>query len=620
MSDDTSTSADPAPPPASRWTWGLLRQFTPFFAPYRLQIAIALAFLLLAAAAALSFPVALRFLIDGGLSAAAQTASSSASSTAPNLPTKSASSIGWYFLMLFAVAVCMALFSAARYYMVTWVGERVTADIRNAVYDHVIRLSPAFFERTPSGEVLSRITTDTTLIQSVVGSSLSLFLRNSIMGLGALVALIYTNPWLMLQIIVGIVVILAPIFLLGKRIRKLSRASQDRIADSSAIASEVMHAIPLVQSYNAQSYESERFAQSTEHAFATAIRRTQVRAALIAFMIGATAAGLLWGLYQGVLGVMEGSISAGELGQTVFFVMMLASSVAVLGEVYGELLRAAGASERLLELLHTKSDIPDAPAQLHTANTSNKADATNAHNLVFDGVHFAYPSRPDTAALTDFSLHIPAGHTVAIVGSSGAGKSTLMQLLLRFYDPQRGRIAINGNDIRRYSLHDLRDQLGLVAQEAVLFSGTIADNIRYGNTTAPDDAVEHAAQQAHAWEFITELPQGIHTHIGEKGVRLSGGQRQRIAIARALLKNPPILLLDEATSALDAHNEQAVQRALDTAMQGRTTLVIAHRLATIQKADRIIVLERGRIVESGSHQELLEAQGTYAHMVALQQL
>lgn len=602
---------------STRWTRKTLRQFLPFFRPYKWQVLLALVFLLLAATAALGFPVALRLLIDGSLQPAA-------ADSATSLSVTDNERIITYFLLLFAVAVCMAIFSAARYYMVTWLGERVTADIRRAVYDHVIRLSPAFFERTASGEVLSRLTTDTTVIQSVVGSSLSMFLRNSVMGCGALLALIYTNPWLMLQILVGIACILLPIFWLGRRIRRLSRDSQDRIADSSAIAAEVMNAIPLVQSSNAQSFESQRFGTATEHAFATAIRRTRVRAMLIVFIISATAAGLLWGLYQGVISVINGNMTAGELGQTVFFVLILASAAAVLGEVYGELLRAAGASERLVELLNTASPIQDnaedaAQAEKQAA-TRHPAHAPSPVTVSLHDICFHYPSRPDQAALQHFDLQVQAGETVALVGVSGAGKSTIMQLLLRFYDPQQGCIRIDGQDIRTLSLHQLREHMALVAQEPILFSGTIADNIRYARQNASDAQVQAAAQQAHAWEFIQQLPEGMHTHTGERGIRLSGGQRQRIAIARALLKNPPLLLLDEATSALDAASEQAVQQALEAAMQQRTTLVIAHRLSTIRRADRIIVLERGRIIETGKHEQLLQAQGQYARLAKLQHL
>lgn len=638
---DTAEAGEPAS--GTRWTRRTLRRFLPFFRPYRWQVVLAAVFLLLAAAAALSFPVALRLLIDGSLQPAA--AGKAIAGNAAGERGGSAHVTG-YFLLLFGAAACMAAFSAARYYMVTWLGERVTADIRRAVYDHVIRLSPAFFERTASGEVLSRLTTDTTVIQSVVGSSLSMFLRNSIMGSGALIALIYTNPWLMLQILAGMAAILLPVFWLGRRIRRLSRASQDRIADSSAIAAEVMNAIALVQSCNAQAFESHRFGMATENAFATAIRRTRVRALLIAFIISATAAGLLWGLYQGVISVLSGSMTAGELGQTVFFVLILASAAAVLGEVYGELLRAAGASERLVELLDTASPIqehgecateteaeseepvtpPAAPvAATATATAATVSDRDNSPPLPpaavsLHNICFHYPSRPDQAALHDFSLHVQAGETVALVGASGAGKSTIMQLLLRFYDPQQGSIQLNGQDIRTLSLQRLREHMALVAQEPVLFSGTIADNIRYGRQSASDAQIEAAARQAHAWDFIGQLPDGMQTHTGERGVRLSGGQRQRIAIARALVKNPPLLLLDEATSALDAASEQAVQQALEAAMQQRTTLVIAHRLSTIRKADRIIVLEHGRIIETGSHEQLLQSRGSYARLASLQHL
>jgi ATP-binding cassette subfamily B protein len=581
----------PSPSASPQSLSGLL----PFVKPYKGRIALAGLFLLLAAGTTLAFPWALRLLIDQGLSG-------------PDSGARLAGQFG----QLFLVAAALAVFSSLRFYTVTWLGERITADVRNAVYGHVLQQSPAFFETTQTGEVLSRLSNDTTLVQTVVGSSLSMGLRNLVMGIGALLMLVYSHPMLMLQVIALLVLVVWPSMTLGRRVRKLSRASQDRVADASAMAAEVLNAIPVVQSYTAETREAQRFTTSTQQAVSTSLRRARARSALVGFIILASSAALLWGLYQGTLAVRDGTMSAGELGQTVVYVILLASAFAVLGEVYGDLLRAAGATERLMELLNTRSDIRS-PAAPRVAPWPLQGSSVEMHNL-----NFHYPSRPQTLALSGLSGHIHPGQTVAVVGPSGAGKTTLFGLLLRFHDPQAGQIVLDGVNINEMTLHDLRARIGIVPQEPVIFSGTAMENIRYGRPDASDDEVLAAAKAAFADEFIVDLPQGYDTFLGERGVRLSGGQRQRIAIARAMLKNPPLLLLDEATSALDAHSERMVQAALETAMQGRTTLVIAHRLATVQQADVIWVLEHGHMVEQGNHAELIAKGGLYASLAALQ--
>ncbi len=575
----------------------------PFLRPYKGRIALAGFFLVMAAVSTLVFPLALRSLIDGGL----VNADTSAAGKGEQLM-----ALRTHFFELFAVAAALGLFSAGRFYMVSWLGERVTADLRNAVYGHVLKQSPQFFETTQTGEVLSRLTGDTTLVQTVVGSSLSMGLRNLVMGVGAIGMLVYTNPYLMLQIGGALVLIVAPTVIFGRRVRKLSRASQDRVADSSAIAAEVLNAIPIVQSYAAEGREAERFNNSSTNAFNVAIRRSRARTVLVAFIIIATSAALLWGLYQGTQAVMSGAITAGHLGQTVVYVIILASASAVLGETYGDLLRAAGATERLMELLETNSPIAS-PAHPTPAPVIRSGSAVE-----FESINFNYPSRPLINALSDFSMRVAPGETVAIVGPSGAGKSTVFQLLLRFYDPQSGLITLDGVVTKDMSLNDLRQRIGIVPQDAVIFSTSALENIRYGKPGATDDEVKAASKAAFADEFISALPEGYDTFLGERGVRLSGGQRQRIAIARAMLKNSPLLLLDEATSALDAESERMVQAALESAMKDRTTLVVAHRLATVQQADRILVLDHGKLVEQGTHAELVAKGGVYARLAALQ--
>ncbi len=566
-----------------------------FFRPYRIQIALAAVFLLLAAGATLAFPWAMRRLIDDGLMAQASSAA-----------------LATGFLELLAVAVALAFFSAARYYMVSWLGERITADLRQAVYAHVLRQSPSFFEVTQSGEVLSRLTNDTTLVQTVVGSSLSMGLRNLVMGLGALLMLVWSNAWLMLQVIAVLLAVILPSVYLGRRVRSLSRANQDRLADASALAGEVLNAIPVVQAYTAEAHESQRFVQASQQTVKAAVRRIRARSVLVGFVMVTSSAVLLWGLYLGTLSVRAGTTTAGELGQTLIYVLLLASAFAVLGEVYGDLLRAAGATERLMALLQSRSDVTS-PAQPQQAPWPAGGSSVELQQVVF-----AYPSRPEHAVLNQLSARVQPGQTIALVGPSGAGKTTLFGLLLRFYDPQQGQISLDGVPVAAMDLQDLRRRIGVVPQESLIFSGSVLENIRYGSPNATLAQVKAAAKAAYADEFIDQLPQGYDSDLGDRGVRLSGGQRQRIAIARAILKDAPLLLLDEATSALDSHSEWMVQAALETAMKGRTTLVIAHRLATVKKADVIWVMDHGRLIEQGTHQDLMARQGLYASLAALQ--
>ncbi len=584
------------PPPARdvRSLSGLL----PFLRPYRGRIVLAAVFLVLAAASTLVFPVALRGLIDQGFIATD--------------PGARVMALREHFVALFGVGVALGVFSAARFYMVSWLGERVTADLRNAVYSHVVRQSPEFFETNQTGEVLSRLTTDTTLVQTVVGSSLSMGLRNAVMGVGAMAMLIITNPVVMTQVLGILVLIVLPSAYFGRRVRRLSRASQDRVADSSAIAAEVLNAVPVVQSYIQEDREALRFGESTERAFATAVRRTRLRSFMVAFIISATFGALLWGLYQGTQAVVHGDISAGHLGQTVVYVIILVGSVAVLSEVYGDLLRAAGATERLMELLQLRSPVvsPALPEPLPAS--------IGGASVALENVGFRYPSRPQHPTLMNFSLSVAPGETVALVGPSGAGKSTVFQLILRFYDVESGAVRIDGARVERVALDALRARIGIVPQDSVIFSADAMENIRYGRPSASDAEVVAAATAAYAHDFITALPEGYKTFLGERGVRLSGGQRQRISIARAMLKNPPLLLLDEATSALDAEGERMVQAALESAMRHRTTIVIAHRLSTVQKADRIVVMEAGEIVETGTHAQLSASGGLYSRLAALQ--
>lgn len=595
----TSTTGTNQSDPSRKGSLAALKGLLPFLAPYRRQFVLAGIALLFAAGATLAIPAAFKQMIDHGFGAAAGS--------------QSIQHVDAVFLALFGVAAVLAVATAARFFMVSWLGERVVADVRAAVYRHVVHQSPEFFETTRSGEVLSRLTTDTTLIQTVVGTSISLALRNTLLFLGGLVMLFVTSPKLSAIILGLLVLVVLPIVLFGRRVRKLSRDSQDRIADASAMAGEILNAMPTVQAFTHEGIEAGRFTQSVDGAFQTAIRRIRARATLTMLAIVLVFGAIVFVLWLGAHAVLAGTMTGGDLGQFILYASIVAGSVGALSEVMGEAQRAAGATERLLELLAARSDIQD-PAQPKLLPQRLE----NGARVAIEDVSFSYPSRLETAALAHLSLDIRAGETVALVGPSGAGKTTLFQLLLRFYDPQSGSIRLDGVDIRDLSLHTLRGAIGIVPQDTIIFSTSALENIRYGRPDASDEEVVKVAKMAAAHEFIERLPQGYGSHLGERGVRLSGGQRQRIAIARALLKNPPLLLLDEATSALDAESERLVQRALEAAMVGRTTLIIAHRLATVQRADRIIVLDEGRAVESGTHAELVALGGVYAKLAALQ--
>ena len=595
-----STSTDPKLA-SQRSSLTTLKGLLPFLIPYRKQFFLAGIALVIAACATLAIPAAFRQMIDLGFGSSGA---------------HSIQHVDLVFLALFGVATILGISTAARFYMVSWLGERVTADIRSKVYAHVVTQSPQFFETTQTGEVLSRLTTDTTLIQTVVGTSISMALRNILLFIGGLVMLFVTSIKLSSIIIVMLALVVLPIIIFGRKVRKLSRDSQDKIADASAIAGEILNAMPTVQAFTHENIEAKRFSGSVENAFQTAMRRIRARSLLTMIAILLVFGSIVFVLWLGAHAVIQGTMSGGELGQFILYASLVAGALGALSEVMGDAQRAAGATERLLDLMAVESPIqnPLHPKSLPAPTSNQRTGAT----LTLSDISFNYPSRPNSSAVSDLSLQIAAGETVAIVGSSGAGKTTLFQLLLRFYDPQKGVIELNGINIRDLTLHDLRDAVGVVPQETIIFSANALENIRYGRANATDAEVIAAAKMAAAHEFIEKLPEGYQSFLGERGVRLSGGQRQRIAIARALLKNPPLLLLDEATSALDAESERLVQGALEVAMQNRTTLIIAHRLATVQRADRIIVMDQGQIVESGTHTSLIELGGVYATLAALQ--
>jgi len=570
-----------------------LQTLWPFIRNYRYTLAAALSALLIASAAMLAMPVALRFLIDKGF-------------IAQDLAT-----VNRYFGWFLVATVAFSLFASLRYYLVTWLGERVVADIRNAVYARVIRMDPAFFEITRTGEVLSRLTTDTTLVQSISGAGLSIALRSTLSLVGGLVMLILTSPRMAAYTLVGIASVVIPVIVVGRYIRRLSRQSQDRVADTSGLAGETLNAMQTVQSFTLEDMQVSRYAEAVRRSFVTGVRRIRMNAVLIALAFVLIFCMLTLFLWVGSRSVLAGDMSGGQLGQFLMYAFFVGSSATALSSLWGEIQRAAGAMERLSELLQAEPGIraPADPEVLPGRATGQ---------VHFEKVSFSYPSRPDARALDDFSLEVSPGETVAIVGPSGAGKSTSFQLLLRFYDVLAGRILVDGIDISRLDPRALRRQIGLVPQETVLFGESALENIRYGRPQASDEEVREAATMAAADEFIRTLPEGYETYLGERGTRLSGGQRQRIAIARAILKDPPILLLDEATSSLDAESERLVQAALETLMRDRTTLVIAHRLATVKKVDRIVVMNHGRIEAVGSHEALIRDNPLYARLAELQ--
>jgi ATP-binding cassette subfamily B protein len=562
-------------------------------APYRQRVIIAAIALVLAAGAMLAVGQGLRTVIDKGFSAGD-----------PAWLDRSLAA-------MFGVIVLLAVATYLRFYNVSWLGERVTADIRRRVFDHLLSLPPAWFEAGRTGEVISRLTSDTTQIENVVGSSLSIALRNALLLMGGLVMLFTTSIKLTLLTLAGVPLVVTPIVVFGRKVRRLARESQDRVAELGNRIDETIHEIRIVQAYGHEDADRQDFGRRVEDSFATARQRVASRAKLVAAVLLLVFGAIAFILWVGGHDVLAGRLSAGELSAFVFYAAIVAGSIGALSEVWGELQRAAGATERLMEILATAPAI-QAPARPRPFPTPARGA------IAINGVRFHYPSRPDTPALDDFSLAVQPGETVALVGPSGSGKSTVFQLLLRFYDPETGQLAIDGVPLAEADPLALRRHIALVSQEAVIFAASVADNVRYARPEASFDEVQAACRAAFADEFIAGLPQGYDTDLGERGVRLSGGQRQRIAIARAILADRPVLLLDEATSALDAESERMVQQALDGLMRQRTTVVIAHRLATVQKADRIVVMDGGRIVQQGSHADLIAADGLYARLARLQ--
>lgn len=613
-----------APSTSSRPITNLMRWCQEYrvFSRYRWQWLLALMFLLLAAGATLAVPLAFRALIDVGLASPA---------------------VNQKFIDLLMVAVVLGLATAARFYTMSWLGERVVADIRMRVFDNVLRQSPSYFETLQTGEVLSRLTSDTTLVQTLVGSSISIALRSAVLLVGGLIMMLVTNAWLAIVMIVLLLVVVLPLWAMGRYVRKQSRLSQDKVADTSAMAGEVLSAITTVQAFVREPYEAARYGKAVETAFNQAKKRTAFRAALAAITIVLAFSVMVFVLWMGARDVAGGQMSAGDLAQFVLYAVLIAGSIGGLSETWGDLQRAAGATERLVELMQAEPAIAsvrrlstDFPARAIICAASHEAThpiqvvraveqdtaQTQANPVMaaiaFHDVSFAYPSQPDRLTVEHLSFKLPLGARYALVGPSGAGKSTLYALLLRFYESSHGRIEVFGKDIREWPIEQLRQHLGVVAQESVIFAASAMENIRYGRLDATDQEVIEAARTAYAHDFLSALPLGYDTYLGERGVRLSGGQKQRISIARAILKNPPILLLDEATSALDAHSEREVQRAFDSVLPGRTSITIAHRLATVLQADQILVMDQGRLVQTGRHTDLMSQPGLYAQLAKLQ--
>jgi ATP-binding cassette subfamily B protein len=579
--------------PSSRSPLVALRLLLPYLRPYRALLAGWIGFLTLSSLATLSLPVAVRVMIDRGFAHADPT-------------TLNASFAG-----LFIVAVVLALATAARYFCISILGERVVADLRRRLYAHLLTLDQGFYERTRVGELISRLGADTELVQTVVTSSISVALRGMVTALGGAIMLVVTSPRLAGYAALVIPLVILPIVLAGRRQQRLARLNQDRVADAAAIANETLNAMYAVQAYVREPVETARYDGAIIRALASARRRITQRAGLTALVILLIFGAITLVLWSGAHSVVSGALDAGVLGQFVLYAVISAGSIGGLTEVWSEVSRAGGAMERIAELMATQPDIRTPAQPVDLPRPVRGA-------IRFDHVEFHYPSRPDAPALHDFSLDIAPGETVALVGPSGAGKSTVFHLLLRFYDPQRGAIRIDGADLKALALPELRGAIALVPQDTVIFGASARDNIRFGKVDADEASVAAAARAAEADEFLAAQPEGYDTYLGERGVRLSGGQQQRIAIARAVLKDAPILLLDEATSNLDAHSEAAVQNALERLMRGRTTLVIAHRLATVQKADRIVVMDAGRVVAQGSHAELMRQGGLYSELARLQ--